>query len=377
MPSTSLPSDADSPTAGVLHDGLSARAWPVAVHRTGSTVCIERDAGEAETLPLAQLRRGTVADAGVTVHRLDRPDWRLVLRDVADDAWPRQLADVARLSAAARRAYAMAALVLCGLVGAGWWFGDAALGWAAPLVPQRVSAPIGKGLVRDLGHACASPAGRQAMATLVMRLRPARGFVEPVTVTIIDAPIRNALAVPGGQVVLFRKIISDARSPDEVAGVLAHELAHVQNRHPTKALIRQMGVSLLARALGGDTGGIVDLALLLRQSRAAEAEADADAIAMLRSAGINPAALAGFFDRQDREAKQDKGIAKQLLEQIGEYGATHPGNAERANRLRAAALTGAAPALTVAQWTALRMTCTRPAPTAPPRTKATPARAAD
>jgi Zn-dependent protease with chaperone function len=331
---------------GTLHDGRTARAHRVTLDWRDGALLLS---GEVEeTVPIEALRR----DAPGLLRDSRRPDWLLKLDAPLDPTMRRAIRS---LHAPTRRGVAWTA----GLGGAAlavglllWLKGDALLELAAPLVPHTLTAPIGEGVVAQLGQRCATPASTAALNRLATRLGAAR-LPEPLTVTIIDQPIVNALALPGGQVVVFRKLVADAKSPDELAGVLAHEFAHVARRHPNKMLLRQFGVSLFLKSLGGDTAGFADLALLIQTTRAAEGEADRGAIAMLREAAISPVATAAFFDRMGTKSADDSA----LMKRIGSYAATHPADADRALAFRAAATYRATPAMTPADWQAVRAAC--------------------
>ena len=98
----------------------------------------------------------------------------------------------------------------------------------------------------------------------------------PLTVIVLDDPMVNAFAAPGGQIVFFRGMIESAESPDELAAVMAHEVGHVVARDPTRLALRSVGsVGLLGLLLGDFAGGglIVVLAdQLLDSSYSREAE---------------------------------------------------------------------------------------------------------
>ena len=220
----------------------------------------------------------------------------------------------------------------------------------ARIVPESWELAFGDTLSGDFGgNACTVPAGVQALATLTGELnRDGRA----VRVRVVDLPIVNAVTLPGRQVVLFRGLLLAARSPDEVAGVLAHELGHVDNRDAMTALLRDFGIGLL---IGGADGGRVARALLAsRYSRAAERAADTHAIAALARADISPADTAAFFDRL---AKQEGGMGR--MASAFAYLSTHPLSAER--RAGFIASTRGAPpyrpALDAAGWQALRHIC--------------------
>ncbi len=114
-----------------------------------------------------------------------------------------------------------------------------------------------------------------------------------------------------------------------------------------------MGISVLLQSVGGQAAAVADLALLLNSSRKAEAEADDGAIVALRRAGISPLGIAAFFDRHRAAAKADG----KLLERLGSYAATHPADDDRANRFRAAATYATQPAMSTADWAALKSAC--------------------
>jgi beta-barrel assembly-enhancing protease len=127
---------------------------------------------------------------------------------------------------------------------------------------------------------------------------------------VVDDRDLNAFALPGGYIYLNRGIIDAARNEGEIAGVLAHEIAHVSLRHGThnasKANLTQTGAGLLAAILGRDAGprtgqaingaGNVGLtAMMLRYSRSAETQADILGAQILHAAGYNPQDMANFF----------------------------------------------------------------------------------
>ncbi len=128
----------------------------------------------------------------------------------------------------------------------------------------------------------------------------------------------NAFAAPGGHVVVLSGLIDEAKSGDEVAGVLAHEIAHVIHRHPMESLVRAMGLAVLAEALSGDGLGGTAAMLLAVTAYSREAEADATAVALLEAAGYDPLGLTDFFGRMaDEEKRSGAGL-------IPSYLSTHP-----------------------------------------------------
>ncbi|OAN63928.1 peptidase M48 family protein [Sphingomonas sp. TDK1] len=227
----------------------------------------------------------------------------------------------------------------------------------ARLIPESVEQRMGRLIVGNLGsYACSSPQGEAALKALGARLRQG----DNITIRVVHAPMINAVAFPGGQVVLFDGLIQNATSPDEVAGVLAHELGHVAHRDGMESLIRQYGLSLLLGGFDSNISGYGNALLNARYSRKAEAGADGYAIGRLQGANISPLPTAALFARL---AKQDEepGQAGMLLN----YLSSHPLSSSRERAFRDSLRTDAAysPALNQAQWQALRAMCgDKPAP---------------
>ncbi len=202
---------------------------------------------------------------------------------------------------------------------------------------------------------CAGAAGRRALGRLTGRLAAAVATPYDFTVRVAEVDEVNAFAAPGGQIVIFRGLLEAAGSPDEVAGVLAHEMGHVVERHATEAIVRTIGLSLVFELLVGDASGLVGLGagigetlLGLSYSRADEAEADAAAVAMLAAAGIRADGLARFLARLEEQGGDiPQGLA---------FLSTHPPGRERAEAVRAAAGAGG-PAMPPAEWRALASIC--------------------
>lgn len=117
----------------------------------------------------------------------------------------------------------------------------------------------------------------------------------------------NAFALPGGIIVVHTGLIDATRRPEELAGVLAHEIQHVEQRHSLKALVKEMGLRGLWGAITGDVGGSLagEAALRLtslRFSRDAELEADAKGFDSLVSHDIDPAGMVDFFGTMEKAA---------------------------------------------------------------------------
>jgi Zn-dependent protease with chaperone function len=117
---------------------------------------------------------------------------------------------------------------------------------------------------------------------------------------VANDPAVNAFAMPGGIIVVHTGLIASTRRPEELAGVLAHEVQHVEQRHSLKALVKNLGLRGLWMMVTGDISGgtIGQAALELTRSsfsRAAEEQADTAGFDGLVAAGIDPRGMADFF----------------------------------------------------------------------------------
>jgi Zn-dependent protease with chaperone function len=154
----------------------------------------------------------------------------------------------------------------------------------------------------------------------------------------------NAFALPGGFVYVHRGLIQRVRSEGELAGVMAHEIAHVALRHQTnqasKAYLAQAGVGVLGGLLGGKSGnriiqtvgGLGLNALFLKYSRSAEEQADIVGAQIMARAGYDPNDMARFFDLLRQEAGRDPSKVERFF-------SDHPAPTDRAARVRREAAT--------------------------------------
>lgn len=226
----------------------------------------------------------------------------------------------------------------------------------APLVPERWAGGLGDAVIAMVSETrtrCTAEGGRAALDRLTERLRAGREDIPAMEVGVIDDPGINAFAAPGGRIVLLEGLIRAAKGPDEVAGVLAHEMGHSMHYHSLARLIEALGAGIFLESIGGDFGSLANLALTLSYSREDEREADGTAVELLAGSGISTAGLADFFDRLAGDS-DDGGLSVYAA-----LASTHPLSAERAQFVRQGTETGAAttPALSDEEWDALKAIC--------------------
>lgn len=341
---------------GWLYDGTSGVRHEVEATAEGNALRLAFADGRSEALDPALLKPGEVRADAMTIGHRDVPGWRLSLPDPIDPALAALLPRPERYGGLIDRfglwpAAGVAATISAAVLAIGWF----APAWLTPLVPESWERGYGEALVGDFGgEFCRTPAGTAALAKMATRLDPQ---AQELNIRVVDIDMVNAAALPGGNIVIFRGLLAEADGPDEVAGVLAHEIAHVRNRHVTEAMLRQFGVGLLVATLGGSTGGNVESILSLSYSRSAEREADADAIAALREAGVSPLPTARFFAKLGRL----EGELGDFSQAMG-YLSTHPLSRTRQQAFAKSAEKQRryAPSLDKAEWAALRSICTHP-----------------
>lgn len=157
----------------------------------------------------------------------------------------------------------------------------------------------------------------------------------------------NAFALPDGHLVFHTGLIEAAESPEEVAGVMAHEMAHIELRHVRKKLIKEVGISLLINmAMGGGSETIMEVARMLSSTafdRRMEKEADLKAVEYLMKANIDPNRFADFMSRALRS------------EQFTTWISTHPDSEKRAEYIREnASPVDTIPIVSVELWEAVK-----------------------
>jgi Zn-dependent protease with chaperone function len=146
----------------------------------------------------------------------------------------------------------------------------------------------------------------------------------------------NAFAFPGGAIVITDKMIETAATTDEVMAVLAHEIAHVEQRHTLRNIMQSSAIGLIAATVTADaatlSGAIAGLPMMLAQtkySRRFEAEADDYAFNLLKQKGYSPEAFADLMERLSKDHPQRRGPMTWI--------ATHPATSQRVEKARAAA----------------------------------------
>jgi len=231
------------------------------------------------------------------------------------------------------------------------------------LIPFETEAKIGGSYVQSVQTAlgsdeagkCQNAPGRAALDEMVAYLSAYNSGPFPYHVTVLDNALVNALALPGGHIFIFRGLLKEAESSDEVAGVIAHEMSHVNHRHGMQGAVRNFGFSLLGDMMfGGNVLGTAsNVFMMSSNSRQAEHQADLDAVETLNRADISTIGMAHFFERLKNKEQQSSSGLFALPTMIS----THPPSKVREALARDVKVSSGGWTLSDSKWLALKAIC--------------------
>lgn len=347
-------------------DGVTATRHEAVWNLHGAVLAIAGVGGDALaqwTLDQLVVIDQNAVNGSMTFGRRDDPGPRLVLFDSALRrdllaaeprlrAWRRHRRMGGLKSGLAWTAFGVA---LAALLYFGWRDGSV---WVADSVPRKWERNLGDRVresVLDGLYSCDAKAGKQALDALGQRLLPESIADLPLTIDVVRIRQVNAFALPGNHIFVFSGLIDRARTPDELAGVLAHEIGHLELRHPTRGMVQQLGLSAaISLMFGGNAAGdVAYLATALSYTREMEREADARAIALLQRAHLRTDGLAEFFRDLEKDKSLDTGLPAWL--------SNHPGLEERAKAAEQSANPGTGDAaMSDGDWRSVQSICTGP-----------------
>ncbi|MEZ5402500.1 MAG: M48 family metallopeptidase [Bryobacteraceae bacterium] len=339
----------DDTSLRVIREGIDDLEWPYAALHLASNP----HHGE----PVRLEHRG-FADAIVVEDPLFLDAWRQ--RWPAEHRWYEITPEWERWPAVSM---AMAAIAL--IAGLTYYYVlPLAADFGARVAPRQVEDRLGNAVTNILAPArdhCTDKEPLGLLATVSTRLEkalPAEVSREyRLRVIYSNSLVPNAFAAPGGNVVVFSGLLSMMETPEELAGVMAHEFQHVAYRHSMRALAREVSgrtlLSLLSFDSSGTAYGFAQAASLmnLHYQRADEQQADDEGVALLGRARIRPDSLAQVLRRLR---------AHGMMPEVSGYLSTHPATEERAARLEELAKRQRGPfepLMTAAEWNTARRVC--------------------
>lgn len=366
-------SDESFGQGGTFNDGVTAARREVAVELTANGLRIlDRDGEEVTLWPYDALRhRDEHFSGGPLQIKAVGGEARLALDEAALLA---ALVERAPQLAPARGGLGrgivkwsvLALLAMAVLAGTLWIVLPRVAQIVAAVIPISWEAALGEQVYEQIGEIFAKMEGkeevqicvgdtasRRVLDDLTSRLAAASDSPYDFRIAVLDLDTPNAFALPGGRIVLLRGLLDFAESPDEIAGVLAHEMGHVVHRHGTEGIVHALGLTFFFGVMLGDMGsgsiGLLGETLVSNAfSREAETEADRSALETLGRAGLATGGLIQFFER----LKKELGDMPALLAVLS----THPRHEDRLEMF-ARADRGGAPALSDSDWKILKDFC--------------------
>lgn len=170
-------------------------------------------------------------------------------------------------------------------------------------------------------------------------VRHAPGPKYPYSFSVVDYREINAFALPGGPIWIHRGVLHAATNESQVAGVLAHEVAHIGQRHAadqlTKGIMANLGLGLLGAVLGNGGGAnaaqmaaaFLTNGVFLKFSRDDEREADRVGLQIMRRAGWDGRGMVELFEILQAEARRNPGSVEVFF-------SSHPSPQDRIARLQ-------------------------------------------
>jgi len=229
---------------------------------------------------------------------------------------------------------------------------------AMPWSFEAADRPELDNLALFVGKRCIAEEPNRILGGLVEDLLKTAAFPHPITVDVTSSKMVNALTFAGGRIVLLRGLIDKARSPNELAAIIGHEIGHVVHRDHTERWMRQNALGAVSVLLFGFDGTstigqtVFETGLTLSFSRDSERDADRYSLRLLNRLDLASDGGAEFFERM-----KGKGTFSGLLPG---YLSTHPPTDDRAEFFREKG-TGTKQALTPEDWLILKRICDRTA----------------
>ena len=348
---------------GRYHDGRTANVRAVELNLEGDTLIIIAEGAVIGRWPLGALFRDERQPAAVVIG-CGSDDARIEVTDrefadrlpVKSNTWSR-----GDLLANKKAIY----LWLFGVL----FFVGAAIGARRPIA-RFIAHQIGPETERKMAEAllvhfklekCSlTPDQSVSLKKLIVRLLPDDGEREKLRIEIVEGRQVNAFTFPGGHIYLLSGLLKGVKSPEELAGVLAHEIVHAQKRHVMQSLVESMLFVALLNLAAGDASSVflVDPAtasrlLSLKLGRDMEREADSGAVKILASSYISHHGLLKFFEDRQKDDKADGGYLDKL-----NFISTHPLSSDRIEFLKSTPIVETEPEImSEREWKDLQSAC--------------------
>jgi Zn-dependent protease with chaperone function len=290
------------------YDGKSAKRIAASITIVGEVVVVEREGASSEYAIAAVRMQPRLRG---TPRRIEFPDGAAAICE--DHAAIESSFGVRAAHTLAHRLESHLGFVFAALIGVavavtlGYLYG---VPWVSREIAQRlpdgIETQLGEAVVKSLDQAIFEPSKLNAD----QRAETSKAFTELRAATDLPTSVRiefrdggwigaNALALPGGVLVVTDQLVNAMPSVNETAAVIAHELGHVHSRHSLRMLFQSSITALAAAAIYGDVASLTGIAVTAPTvlahngySRDFEREADSFAFALLKKTGRSPKAFA-------------------------------------------------------------------------------------
>ncbi|AMM50098.1 hypothetical protein TH61_01390 [Rufibacter sp. DG15C] len=227
--------------------------------------------------------------------------------------------------------YALALLFLAGLAACYFWLLPAAADFLSRQMPVATEITLGEKIYAQL-------VDKEEVDTV--RTQHAQRFLKqlsitseyPLAITVVQDKTVNAFALPGGHMVIFTGLLDQLQTPEELAALLGHEYAHVQERHTLRSMARQLSTYVFLSLLLNDVAGLSGLILenadklnALHYSRSLEQEADTQGFFLLKANKLDPKGMQRLFERLQKAAPSSSEVPTLV--------SSHPLTSERLKHL--------------------------------------------
>lgn len=203
--------------------------------------------------------------------------------------------------------------------------------WLVPFLAERLAkkAPVsyeerlGDGIYNELKPSFVIDAGKTAHANDFFRELNINSKYN-IRITVVNENIANAFAMPGGNIIVYDKLLAGMSSYEELAALLSHEFTHVNEKHTTRSLFRKLASSLFLSIILGDVGAIGNVIINnaddlkgLSYSRKLEKDADMNGVKLLSERKIDCNGFIRLFELLQKEVGQTE-------DQPTEWISSHP-----------------------------------------------------
>jgi beta-barrel assembly-enhancing protease len=190
-------------------------------------------------------------------------------------------------------------------------------------------------------------AGTVKLQSFANRLRLSDNYL--VRVTLVNSPIVNAYALPGGHIIVYTGMLEKIHDPESLVALLAHEASHVNERHSLRSLLRSTANAIIVSVIFNDASGITATIVGnaqtlngLKYSRAIETEADEDGMQLMIRNGIDASGMKRLMQVLEKEGDVPERLSflsshplrKERIEAANRFIKHHPQNVTTNNDLQ-------------------------------------------